>query len=128
MRSLLVIGCPAVLLPLQKMVFIGNVQRREHRQPHRINRVRGFGHCSHLRVHVLRQLQNVFRIRSSQVVGLVKDLHPHAATLHVLQCRFLGSRSHNRLAPEPSTTHCRAKSRNLLSASISSTLATHPAH
>jgi hypothetical protein len=111
MCPLLVIGSPALLLPLQKMILIRNVQRRQHRQPHRIDRIGSLGHGAHLGVHILRQLQNVFGIRPSQVVALIEDLHPHASVLRFLQCRFLISRNHNQsiqqlceLAIEPAET------------------------
>src|SRR5271169_6771336 len=83
------------------MILIGDVQGCQHRQTHRIDRIRSLGNSTHLRIHILRQLQNIFCIRSPQVISLIKNLHPHAAVLRVLQCRILGSCSHNRPTPEP---------------------------
>src|SRR5260370_21764664 len=100
MRPLLVIGCPAVLLPLQEVILVGNIQGRQHRQPHRVNRIGSLCHGPHFCVDVLRQLQNVFRIRPPQVIRLIEDLHPHTAGLRILQCRIFCCRRHNRRAPE----------------------------
>src|SRR6202158_4833577 len=95
MRPLQIIGCPAVLSCLQQVIFIGDIQCRQYGQPHRIDRIGRLGHGAHLGVHILRQLQNVFRIGSAQVVRLVKNLHPHAGVLRIFHHLVLGRGSHN---------------------------------
>src|SRR5580704_7315070 len=110
------------------MILIGNIQSRQHGQPHRIDGIRGLSDRPHLRVDVLRQLQNVFRIRPPQVIRLIKNFHPHATTLRVFQRRILSSGSHYPLPchSERSYLVIPSAARNLLSASISSTLPIHP--
>src|SRR5579883_2207035 len=78
-------------IPLQQMILVRNVQRCQHRQPHRVDRVRLLCHRAHLRIHVLRKLQNVFRIRPAQVIRLVENLVPHARVVRVLR-RILSRR------------------------------------
>ena len=56
-------------MTLQQMIFISNIQRRQYREPHRIDRSRLFGYRAHLAVHVLRELQNIIRVRTPQAVS-----------------------------------------------------------
>src|SRR3974390_3253270 len=94
MRPLLIIGCSGVLFFLQQMIFVGNIECRQHRQPHSIDGVGRLGHRPHFGVHVFRELQNIFRIRPAQVVGLIENLHPHAGVLRVPYWLILGRRCH----------------------------------
>src|SRR5579872_1598135 len=102
MRALLVISRSIVifvvflfLFPLQQVILIRNVQRRQHRQPHRIDRVRSLRHRPHLRIHIFGELQNIFRIRSPQVISLIENLHAHAFILRIPKRRILSRSSHN---------------------------------
>src|SRR5580658_616697 len=84
------------------MILIRDIQGRQHCQPHRVDRIRSLGHGPHLRIHILRQLQNVFRIRPPQVIRLIENLHPHAGILRILQRRILSSGSHNQSVQQSS--------------------------
>src|SRR5579872_6470739 len=102
MRALLVISRSIVifvvflfLVPLQQVILIRNVQRRQYRQPHRIDRVRSLRHRPHLRIHIFGELQNIFRIRSPQVISLIENLHAHAFILRIPKRRILSRSSHN---------------------------------
>ena len=75
----------AILIALQQMIFIGDVERRQHRQPRRIHGLRLLRHGAHLAVHVLGQLENVFRVGSAQVVRLVENPHAHTVVIGVIR-------------------------------------------
>src|SRR5579862_2031019 len=67
-----------VAILLQEMILVGNVERREDRNAHSFYRMCLLGHCSHLRVNVFGELDDVVRIRPTKIVGLIKDFYPHA--------------------------------------------------
>src|SRR5579871_4758544 len=52
----------AVVIAFQKMVFVGDVQRSEYRQAHRIDRVGLLGDGAHFGVDVFGQLHDVIGI------------------------------------------------------------------
>ena len=79
----------AVHSSLEKMIFIGDIQRGENCQARTVNCVGLVGHRAHLSVNVFSELQNVFRIGSAQVIGLVEYLDAHTGVAGVLRGRML---------------------------------------
>src|SRR5260221_3145250 len=76
------------------MILVGDIQGCEHGKANGVDRVRGLGHGAHLRVNVLGEFEDVLRIGAAQVVGLVKNLYPHAGVLRVTYRLILRSSCH----------------------------------
>src|SRR5579864_1951097 len=76
------------------MIFIGDIQRSQHRQAGRVHGVGLLRYRPHLGIHVLGQLQDVLRIRPAQIVSLIEDLHAHAVLTSVLRPRLPDTARH----------------------------------
>src|SRR5215469_1587776 len=70
----------AFQLCFHSMVFVGNVQCREHGQLGTIGRV-GFGNGTHHRINILSEFPNVVGIFAAQGVRLTENLGLHARVI-----------------------------------------------
>jgi len=68
----------AIQLCFQELVFVSNVQRREHGQFGAIGCV-GFGNGAHHRIDGFSERPNVARVAAAQAVRLIENLDLHAA-------------------------------------------------
>jgi len=75
-----VIGCPAFLFALQKMIPRRQYSAPPAPQPHRIDRVRGWATAASSCRSILRRLRMLFRIGPAQVIGLMKISTPQTAS------------------------------------------------
>ena len=76
MRALLIIGCTVILSFLEKVIFVGDVERRKDCETDGVDCIGGFSDGAHLGVDVLGELEYVVGIGAPQVIGLIEYLDP----------------------------------------------------